>query len=50
MSDATDVVKGVKKLEDARKDCIAALKEKEVTAPENMKWSELASYINKIGG
>lgn len=50
MSNATDVVAGVKKLEDARKDCIAALKEKEVEAPDNMKWSELSGYIEKIGG
>lgn len=49
MSDAQKVVEGVQKLEEARKDCIAALAEKEVTAPENMKWSELAEYINQIG-
>lgn len=50
MSNALDVVTGVKKLEDARKDCIAALREKEVEVADSMKWSELAGLIEGIEG
>lgn len=37
------------KIETYLKDIIAALAEKEVTAPSTLKVSEIASYIDKIG-
>ena len=43
------IVENLEKLEAARKDCIAALREKEVEVAGTMKWSELAALIESIG-
>lgn len=52
MADQTDAQKCVaylNQLKSIRDDCVKALAEKEVTAPATVKFSELSTYIDKIG-
>ena len=48
MGDMAKAIEQYNQLKSIRDDCVKALAEKEVTAPVTVKFSELASYIDKI--